>query len=124
RVREGGQRAETRRIPEKLHRTLAALDGVEATDLPALVGKAIDREGFEAQHDETDLRVCAGHVLDAIELEFLLGPQRPEQSERVGIGFELPAVVAVVEQELAAPLHEFPGLQYLVGKKERRRIRL
>jgi hypothetical protein len=101
-VREGREGAELRRVPEELHEALAALDGIEPADLPALVGNTADHDGLEAQHDEGDVRVLAIGAVDAVELELLLGPERPEQAERVGIGFELPAVIAVVEQELSA----------------------
>src|SRR5205085_2653305 len=97
RIREGGERAELWRIPEGLRLGRAVVQMVRAANSPAPVAAAAGIDRLNPFDHEGDQSLATSEAIDARDVEVLLRLERPELVQSLRIGFEGPAVAAIVE---------------------------
>src|SRR6266581_17349 len=90
---------------------------IRAANSPAPVAAAAGVDRLHPFHHEGD------QSLDAGDIEVLLRLERPELVQSLRIGFEGPAVAAIVEEELTRARDAALGSQDRIGISERRRVR-
>src|SRR5260221_8057313 len=96
---------------------------IRAANSPAPVAAAAGVDRLHPFHHEGDQSLAAGEAIDARDVEVLLRLEWPELVQSLRIGFEGPAVAAIVEEELTRARDAALGSQDRIGISERRRVR-